>query len=114
MEEPQNRPWVWRCGKNSPQLRTEYVGYRGFGRGRASGPEYQGRHGYLFHFELEDHPDLLGPQVEWATWTNLGDLIWARDGAVYHASQLELRNGRAPRRYDFETLVAPTSPVEIR
>lgn len=99
-------PIVSRPKPDQPELCVQYVGYRGDGQGNraARGPEYQGRTGYIFHFELEGFPDLLGPQVDWATWTNTGDLIWTRSGVVYRASMDALKDGREPRSFDFNDL----------
>ena len=108
-------PWKhhhqWKPTKNHPVLQTKFVGYRGsyFGDDdwEAQSDIYEARSGRIFHFELLGYPDLLGPQVDWATWTFTGDLIWTTDGIVYQQSLDGLAEGHSPQSFDFEDLVSP-------
>lgn len=52
-----------------PVLRAKYVGY--FEKGRT------------FRFSLDEFPELLDDQVEWATWDYIRNLIYAKQGNVY-------------------------------
>ncbi len=112
MPSPCDHPLQWKFSKLHPTLQVRYMGYRStsVGDSAANAPIYAGRHGYLFHFELLDHPDLLGPQVDWATWTSQGDLIWAKYGVVYRQSLEGLANGNEPKAFDLNDLEPPSRP----
>ena len=62
--------------------------------------------GYTFEFELEGS-NLLGPEVDWATWSCNGDLLVARRGAIERYTLEALRRGEPTFRLDLEALTPP-------
>ena len=103
--------WIWQPTKRHPVLRMRYAGHRSDvsqNQSLSVDPQLlEGRTGYILHFDLPDLPGVLGPQVEWATWTSTGDLVYALHGSVYRHSLQTLQEGKVPIRLDLEILVPP-------
>ncbi len=110
--------WVWQPTKRHPMLRVRYVGYW---NGRAWSPkkvrldpeQFGGRTGYILNFDLTQMPGLLGPQVECATWTCDGQLLYASQGSVYRYDLRSLRKGKEPVRIDLEGITKPVRKVPV-
>jgi hypothetical protein len=110
--------WIWRPTARHPVLRVRYVGHLS-----GSVPNYgevnkhpdlridpnlvAARTGYILLFDLPEFPAVLGPQVDWATWTNTGDLIYALRGSVFRHTLKTLRGEKAPKRLDLESFEQP-------
>ncbi|MBS1701331.1 MAG: hypothetical protein JST12_06710 [Armatimonadetes bacterium] len=90
-----------------PELQCRYIGHRSERSRNLIAQTYPHRTGYIFHFELEGYPDILGPSVDWATRTNKGDLIWTREGIVYRISMEDLKQGKKPKSFDLNDLQPP-------
>lgn len=84
--------WSWRPSKRHPTLRMFFRGYL--------------VHGYTFEFQL-DGSGLLDPDVDWATWSAKGDLLFARKGCVYRYSLRALQRGTPDFSRDLEGLEPP-------
>jgi hypothetical protein len=110
--------WIWQPTTRHPVLRVRYAGYLLEGRQdqplRLDPKLLQGRTGYILHFDLPDLPGVLGPQVDWATWTSTGDLVYALHGSVYRHSLQTLQEGKAPVRLDLESLAPPATVIGFR
>jgi hypothetical protein len=86
--------WIWRPTSAHPTLRARYRGYP-----------------HEFEFGLDEHPGLLDPAVEWATWDSLGQLVVTRAGRILKYGLQALEDGRPSFERDFETL-SPPRPQE--
>ena len=71
--------WAFRPSPRHPTLRAFYRGYLA--------------RGHTFAFALDEHPDLLGAPVEWATWDAAGNLLVARQGGVERYTLVDLQRG---------------------
>jgi hypothetical protein len=85
--------WFWKPSPAHPTLRAFYRGYLD--------------HGRTFEFALDEYPGLLGPDVEWATWDSLGQLITTRAGGVAKYDLQALARGCPSIEKSFEDLVPP-------
>jgi hypothetical protein len=111
--------WIWKPTKRHPALRLRYLGYRSGSPALWMGaskrqPELlveesllDGRTGYILGFDLPDLPGVLGPHVNWATWTSTGELIYTHGGAVYRNTLDRLRKELPPQCMDLENLTPP-------
>ena len=88
--------WAWQPTPEHPVLRMFYRGY------------FVG--GYTFEFRL-DGSDILDPDVDWATWDSKGDLLFAKNGAVYRYSLAALKLGVPDFSVDLEHLAPPPKPT---
>jgi len=106
---------VWECERNGLTLTTQWVGWkpkRGckghFGVfGKEAGPGYRDRTGFIFRFDLENYPDLLGPEVEWANWASTGDLLYAKEGCVFRLRKPKPGHLGEPERIDLNAIDPP-------
>ena len=90
--------WEYKPTSSHPTLRANYIGYAG---------------GYKFRFRIEEFPDLLDEQVDWATYDSRGKLIWSRLGVV-RISKVSTRSSFDPcTEFDFNLLVAPKNGSSI-
>ncbi|MBN8690777.1 MAG: hypothetical protein J0L72_08295 [Armatimonadetes bacterium] len=95
---PDNPGWSWQPTKQHPILRMFYRGYL--------------VGGYRFEFQLEGS-DLLGPEVDWATWDAKGDLLVARNSAIERYTLNALETGVPDFRCDLEHLTPPDKPTKL-
>lgn len=84
--------WVLRPTEGHPELRVRYRGYR------------QGR---IFEWDLPELPGVLDPQVSWAVYDSLGQLIVARRGVLYRYTLSDLLAGKPSSVFDLEPLEKP-------
>lgn len=84
--------WVLRPTEGHPELRVRYRGYR------------QGR---IFEWDLPELPGVLDPQVSWAVYDSLGQLIVARRGVLYRYTLSDLWAGKPSSVFDLELLEKP-------
>lgn len=82
--------WFFRPTSKHPTLRMKYLGYL--------------EKGYTFRFSLDEYPDLLDGQVDWANWDYGGNLVFARLGAIYKYEICDLDSGRPTFSKDLEHL----------
>lgn len=87
--------WFWKPTPAHPTLRAFY-------RGNLT-------HGLTFEFALDECPGLLGPDVEWATWDSLGQLITTRAGGVARYNLAALVAGKPSFEKSLEHLVPPST-----
>ncbi|RYX81721.1 hypothetical protein EON83_22825 [bacterium] len=89
--------WEWKPARKGPTLECFYRGYL--------------EHGYTFEFRVREFPDVLTPDVEWATFDSLNNLVWSRGGWVYRASLADLRRGKVGFEADLNSLQRPERPA---
>lgn len=94
---PNDSGWSSQPTKRHPTLRMFYRGY------------IVGE--YTFEFQLEGS-NLLGPEVDWATWDAKGDLLVARNGAIERYSLKALETGVPDFRCDLEHLTPLEKPAK--
>ena len=85
--------WSWRIERKGPTLQCFYRGYLEFGRS--------------FEFRVLEQPDLLDPNVQWATFDARGHLIVARAGWIERYSPANVKSGRPGFRLDLNGLTRP-------
>jgi hypothetical protein len=90
--------WIWRPTSAHPTLRAHYCGYL--------------ERGHAFEFALDEHPGLLDPAVEWATWDSLGQLVVARAGGVARYDLQAIKDGKPLFNTCFEDLKPPQEAAE--
>lgn len=95
---PDDPGWSWQPTKQHPTLRMFY-------RGHLVG-------GNKYEFLLVGS-DLLGPEVDWATWDAKGDLLVARNGAIERYTLKALETGVPDFRCDLEHLTPPEKPTKL-
>lgn len=84
--------WVLRPTEGHPELRVRYRGYR---------------QGMIFEWDLPELPGVLDPQVSWAVYDSLGQLIVARRGVLYRYTLSDLLAGKPSSVFDLEPLEKP-------
>lgn len=82
--------WFLQHNNKGPVLDAFYRGYL--------------EHGYTFEFRLREYPDLLDQEVEWATFTANGDLVFSRLGWVYRYERKALGKGKPSFAADLNSL----------
>lgn len=85
--------WCWQPTPAHPTLRAYY-------RGNLT-------HGLTFEFALDECPGLLGPDIEWATWDSIGNLITTKNGGVAKYNLKGLTVGQPTFETSFEDLLPP-------
>ncbi len=120
---------VWECPAfpGGPKLRIRYAGYVSGGSTKnflegtrtdgstfktRAGEHDQNRVGYVFRFDIEEFPDLLGPRVDWATWSNDGDLLYAISGSVFKLTRTKGYLGD-PVEISLDHFVEPWKRIEF-
>lgn len=86
--------WSTKPSGQRPMLRMYYRGY--FAK--------QGRR---FEFQIPDYPAVLTPEVEWATWDCLNNLLVARRGCIERWAPADLARGAPSFTADLSKLVPP-------
>jgi hypothetical protein len=82
--------WIFKPSRRHPTLRTKYLGY--FEKGRT------------FRFSIDEYPEVLDDEVDWAAWDCGGDLVYAKLGSVYMYNLADLAKGEPTFFKDLEIL----------
>lgn len=86
--------WLIKRGPTLPEIRLFFRGYFG-GEGRR------------FEFQMPDHPAVLTPEVEWATWDCTDNLLVARRGCIERWTPADFARGAPSFAADLSMLVPP-------
>jgi hypothetical protein len=93
--------WFLRPSAHSPMLRVFYRGYLG-------------GQGHKYEFRVDEHPELLNSDVDWACWDSLGQLIVARLGVVERYRAEDFESGSPSLRRDLNDLRPPPDRMRPR
>jgi hypothetical protein len=85
--------WLLKRHAALPEIRLFYRGY--FAEGRR------------FEFQMLDHPAVLTPEVEWATWDCTDNLLVARRGCIERWTPADFARGAPSFAADLSKLVPP-------
>jgi len=88
--------WYWQWERRGPTLETFYRGYF--------------EHGLKYEFRVREYPALLDQEVEWATFTANGDLVFSRLGWVYRYAPKAIRQGKPSFAADLNSLTREETP----
>jgi hypothetical protein len=81
------KSWSWQFQTNGATLEARYF-----------------RHTADLQFRLREYPELLNQEVEWATFTANGDLVFSHLGWVYRYDRKAIRNGKPSFAADLNLL----------
>lgn len=91
--------WRHQLSKDHPVLRAQYIGYF--------------EHGYTFRFWLEEYPNIIDQEVDWAGWDALGQLIFSRQGVLYKYSLDTISSKKPTTVIDLEHLTPPKNETGL-
>lgn len=86
--------WFMERDTNLPQIRLFFRGYF----------DDEGRR---FEFQMPDHPSVLTPEVKWATWDCMDNLLVARQGGIERWTPTDFARGAPSFAADLSKLVPP-------